>query len=140
MEADLRVGFLHCARLYEVVQACSAAQSCPTLSDSMDCSHSGSSVHGIFQAKILEQAAIFYFRRPSQPMDQTCASWVFCTGRQILYHWAICGGGWWFNCQTVSENAISFLSVSVKNTFYLVIIFRFYKLSQVSIRKSLLIR
>ena len=30
------------------------AQSCPTLSDTMDCSPPGSSVHGIFQARILE--------------------------------------------------------------------------------------
>ena len=30
------------------------AQSCPTLCDPMDCSLSGSSVHGIFQARILE--------------------------------------------------------------------------------------
>ena len=34
------------------------AQSCPTLSDSMDCSLSGSSTHGIFQARILEWGAI----------------------------------------------------------------------------------
>ena len=31
------------------------AQSCPTLSDPMDCSLPGSSVHGIFQARALEQ-------------------------------------------------------------------------------------
>ena len=30
---------------------CSVAKSCPTLCDLMDCSPSGSSVHGIFQAK-----------------------------------------------------------------------------------------
>ena len=30
------------------------AQSCPTLSDPMDCSLPGSSVHGIFQARVLE--------------------------------------------------------------------------------------
>ena len=30
------------------------AQSCPTLSDPMDCSPPGSSVHGIFQARVLE--------------------------------------------------------------------------------------
>ena len=30
------------------------AQSCPTLCDLMDCSLSGSSVHGIFQARVLE--------------------------------------------------------------------------------------
>ena len=34
------------------------AQSCPTLSDPMDCSLLGSSVHGIFQARVLEWAAI----------------------------------------------------------------------------------
>ena len=33
-------------------------QSCPTLSDLMDCSLPGSSVHGIFQAKVLECGAI----------------------------------------------------------------------------------
>ena len=40
------------------------AQSCPTLSDSMDCSLPGSSTHGIFQARVLEWGAIafrFYF-------------------------------------------------------------------------------
>ena len=36
------------------------AQSCPTLSDPMDCSLSGSSVHGIFQAKVLEWGAIAF--------------------------------------------------------------------------------
>ena len=33
------------------------AQSCPTLSDPMDCSLPGSSVHGIFQARVLECGA-----------------------------------------------------------------------------------
>ena len=36
------------------------AQSCPTLCDPMDCSPSGSSVHGIFQARILEWVAISF--------------------------------------------------------------------------------
>ena len=36
------------------------AQSCPTLSDPMDCSPSGSSVHGIFQARVLEWGAIAF--------------------------------------------------------------------------------
>ena len=35
-------------------------QSCPTLSDPMDCSLSGSSVHGIFQARVLEWGAIAF--------------------------------------------------------------------------------
>ena len=36
------------------------AQSCPTLSDPMDCSLPGSSVHGIFQARVLEWVAIAF--------------------------------------------------------------------------------
>ena len=35
-------------------------QSCPTLSDPMDCSLPGSSVHGIFQARVLEWCAITF--------------------------------------------------------------------------------
>ena len=36
------------------------AQSCPTPSDPMDCSLPGSSVHGIFQARVLERGAIAF--------------------------------------------------------------------------------
>ena len=36
------------------------AQSCPTLSDPMDCSLPGSSIHGIFQARLLEWGAIAF--------------------------------------------------------------------------------
>ena len=36
------------------------AQSCPTLSNPMDCSLPGSSIHGIFQAKVLEWGAIAF--------------------------------------------------------------------------------
>ena len=36
------------------------AQSCLTLSDPMDCSLAGSSVHGIFQARVLEWGAIAF--------------------------------------------------------------------------------
>ena len=36
------------------------AQLCPTLSDPMDCSPPGSSVHGIFQARVLEWGAIAF--------------------------------------------------------------------------------
>ena len=37
------------------------AQSCPTPSNPMDCSALGSSVHGIFQARVLEWGAIAFF-------------------------------------------------------------------------------
>ena len=36
------------------------AQSCPTLSDPMECSLTGSSIHGIFQARVLEWGAIAF--------------------------------------------------------------------------------
>ena len=35
-------------------------QSCPTLSNPMDCSPPGSSIHGIFQARVLEWGAIVF--------------------------------------------------------------------------------
>ena len=38
-------------------------QACPTLSDPMDCSLPGSSVHGIFQARVLEWAAIAFSKK-----------------------------------------------------------------------------
>ena len=37
------------------------AQSCPTVSDPMDCSVPTSSVHGIFQARVLEWGAIAFY-------------------------------------------------------------------------------
>ena len=37
-------------------------QSCPTLSDPMDCSPPDSSIHGIFQARVLEWVAIAFSR------------------------------------------------------------------------------
>ena len=36
------------------------SQSCPTLCDPMDCSLPGSSIHGIFQARVLEWGAIAF--------------------------------------------------------------------------------
>ena len=45
------------------------AQSCPTLSDPMDCSPPGSSVHGVVQARVLEWGAISFSRGSSPPRD-----------------------------------------------------------------------
>ena len=45
------------------------AQSCLTLSDPTDCSPPGSSVHGIFQARILEWVAIPFSRGSSQLLN-----------------------------------------------------------------------
>ena len=54
----------------------------------MDCSPPGSSVHGIFEARVLERVAMPSSRGSSPPRDWTPVSFVSCIGRQILYHWA----------------------------------------------------
>ena len=46
----------------DFIYVCVYAQSCQTLFDPMDCSLPGSSVHGIYQTRILEQVAIFFSR------------------------------------------------------------------------------
>ena len=52
------------------------AQSCPTLCNPMDCSLSGSSVHGILQARILEWVAIPFSEGSSPPKEQTRVSHI----------------------------------------------------------------
>ena len=54
----------------------------------MDGSLPGSSVHGILQARILEEGAISSSRGSFQPRDGTHVSYISCIGRWILYHHA----------------------------------------------------
>ena len=61
------------------------AQSCPTLCNPMDCSLPGSSIHGIFQARILEWVAISFSRGSSWPRDQARVSLI--VGRRFTV-WA----------------------------------------------------
>ena len=56
------------------------------LCDSMDCSPPGFSVHGNLQARILEWVAMPSSRGSSTHGNQTCISYISCTGRQVLYH------------------------------------------------------
>ena len=65
---------------------CQVTQSCPTLWDPMDCGPSGSSVHGILQARILERVAMPSSRGSSRPWDWTQVFFFSCTGRWVLYH------------------------------------------------------
>ena len=58
-------------------------QLCPTLCAPVDCSLPDSSIHGIFQTRILEWVAISFPRGSSHPRDQTHVSYI---GRWILYH------------------------------------------------------
>ena len=66
----------------------SVTQPCQTLCDHMDCVPPVSSVHGIFQARILDWVAISYPRGSSQARDGSCNLGIFCVGWQILYHCA----------------------------------------------------
>ena len=67
---------------------CLVAQSYLTLCDLMDCSPPGSSVHWIFQARILEWAVISSSRAFSRPRDWAHVSCVFYTERWIVYCFA----------------------------------------------------
>ena len=61
------------------------AQSCSTLCEPMDCSPPGSSVHGTFQARVLEWVAISFSRGSSRPGDRTQVSHI--VGRCFTF-WA----------------------------------------------------
>ena len=60
------------------------AQLCPTLRDPTDCSPSGSSVHGILQAGILEWVAIPFYRGSFQPRDRAQVS---CMASRFFTIW-----------------------------------------------------
>ena len=68
-------------------------QSWPTLCDPMDCSLPGASVHGIFQARILEWVAISFSRRSSWPRDWTWVSHIvsrrFTVWATREVHWQV---------------------------------------------------
>ena len=85
------------------VYVCVLAQSC----DPMACNLPGSSVHGIFQARILEWVAISYSRGSSW-LRKTRISCVSCLGKQILYY---CPTRAYTILLAVSEN-LSFLGTS----------------------------
>ena len=64
---NTRVGCHLLFQCMKVKSESEVGQSCPTLSDPMDCSPSGSSVHGIFQARVLEWGAIAFSERSCMP-------------------------------------------------------------------------
>ena len=65
---------------------CSVAKFCWTMCNSMDCSPPSSSVHGIFQAGILEWVAISFSRGSSCLKVRTLIFCISCIGRPLLYH------------------------------------------------------
>ena len=70
------VGCYFLLQCMDVKSESEVAQSCPTLSDPMDCSLPGSSVHGIFQARVLEWIAIAFFAPGAYYVINTCEAVV----------------------------------------------------------------
>ena len=95
-------GFIYCC-------CCLVSQSCLTLCDTMYCSSPGSSVRGIFWARILEWVVISFCR-------------IFLTqglnphlllGRQILYHWITREALiYWYQVNFLSSFVSVFLALS----------------------------
>ena len=84
------------------------AHSCPTLCDLMDCSLPGSSVHGVFQARVLEWFAISFSRESSHPRDRTQVSCivsrcltVWATRDDPIYHYAAAAAKSLQSCPTL---------------------------------------
>ena len=82
------------------------AQSCPTLSDPTDCSIPGSSIHGIFQARVLEWGAGLKFRvcnynrpcaSPQQGKERRAllwrrkGSWECYHSLSLCFDWVLAG-------------------------------------------------
>ena len=86
-------------------------QSCPTLCDPVDYSLPGSSIHGIFQARMLEWVAISFSRRSSQPRDWSPVSCIagrhftLWASREVLY------GAWRrINNQEVKRRVVDWIT------------------------------
>ena len=62
---------------------CSVAKSCLTHCDPIDCSPSGSSVHGILQARILEWVVISFSMGSFQPRHMTRNVWIVAEGQRM---------------------------------------------------------
>ena len=72
------------------------AQAHPTLCNPMGCSLPGSSIHGVFQAKVLEWVAIAFSRESSRPRDRTQVS---CITDRRFNIWAPRGALWQNVCK-----------------------------------------
>ena len=89
------------------------AQSCPILCDPIDCGLPGSSVRGIFQARVLEWVAISFSRRSSQPWDWIRVSHI--VGRRFTV-WA---ARWAYGVKWLSWNlAYSKSSVKIRYDYF----------------------
>ena len=83
-------------------------QSCPTLCDPMDCSLPGSSVHGIFQARVLEWGAITFYN--IRGLD-------FLFAFFLLTFWACQNDPFYFYSQSLFSQLLPFHVGPLNNLF-----------------------
>ena len=97
--------FLQCMK---VKSESEVAQLCPTRSDPMDCSPPGSSVHGIFQARVLEWGAIaFSFISIPESKLPTAKQGNFTAKQNKTLFFFLCGVFWKIYISWVNHKASS---------------------------------
>ena len=79
-------------RCVKVKSESDVTQSCPTLSDPMDCSLPGSSVHGIFQARVLEWGAIAFSVVACRMNDLSLRRVSYQLGKTVKFSVLLCMG------------------------------------------------
>ena len=98
-------------RLNEML--CLRAQSCLTLCDPMDCSLPGSSIHGIFQALVLEWVAFSFSRGSSWPRDQTQVSHIESNSFPSLFYGPVYDGNLISGSSVCSKSNLNIWKFSV---------------------------
>ena len=101
-------------------------QACPALCNPMNCSLPGSSIHGVFQARVLEWVAIAFSRRSSWLRDWTRASrivgrrFTIWATREVYVSIADCSliKGVWLRKNTYTGICVRFLLVMGKGLSY----------------------
>ena len=78
-----------CICVYVYICVCVCAQLSPTLCDPMDCSPPGSSVHGVFPARILVWVFISLSGGSSPSRNQNLISCISCITGKFFTHWAM---------------------------------------------------
>ena len=70
------------------------AQSCPTLHNPMDCSPPGSSIHGIFQARVLEWGAIAFSNIRHWFLANVSQIWIWFSHMRCKWLWGLWSQMW----------------------------------------------
>ena len=83
LDKNTGVGYHFLLQCMKVKSESEVTQLCPTLRDPMDCSLPGSSIHGIFQARVLEWGAISFSVQPGNKAKKTITI-ILCLSPPLL--------------------------------------------------------